>query len=312
MYLIYGSDYELVNREINNIITNNCSCDIIKHDLTEIKLSDVIYDASSTSLWQEKKIIICYNPLFLVKELSKDINQIEEFASFVKNRSDENIIIFVLNSDLVDSKSKILKAIKEKGSVIKTSNPKKNDLNNMVADIFKGKNIKINYKAIDYLIARVGEDYSILVREIEKMLLYKEFVSIKESDIDLLTIRKKEDNIFEFINCLVKRDYDNLFRLYEDLLSIEEEQTKLIVMIYNQLKLIYKIKTLLSYGKSNAEIAISCGIREERVFMVNKTSLSLEKTLIKPILNKLSELDIDIKKGNIDKNIGFEVFLLGL
>ena len=63
MYLFYGTESFLINEEIKRIIKkeNINDINIIKYDLENTKIEDIIEDASSISLFGDKKLIICYN-----------------------------------------------------------------------------------------------------------------------------------------------------------------------------------------------------------------------------------------------------------
>lgn len=87
-----------------------------------------------------------------------------------------------------------------------------------------------------------------------------------------------------------------------------EEPIKLIVMVANQFRLILQVKLMIKNGYKQIEMA---NIIKEHPYRV-KLALSsnyLEEELIDNI-KKLYKLDNDIKTGNIDKNFGFELFLL--
>ena len=59
-YLLYGIDNSIIENELNNIIKNNKE-DIIKYSLDNTKIEDIIEDASTISMFANKKIIIVNN-----------------------------------------------------------------------------------------------------------------------------------------------------------------------------------------------------------------------------------------------------------
>ena len=63
VYLLYGTVDYLINKTIYKIINDNNidEFNINKYDLTNSLLTDIINDASSMSLFSDKKIIIVNN-----------------------------------------------------------------------------------------------------------------------------------------------------------------------------------------------------------------------------------------------------------
>ena len=74
-YLIYGPNYSLIKKEIDKIATNYS--DIIKYDLSNDKIDLLLNDASCMSIFNEKKIIIGENALFLTSNSSNIEHDLE-------------------------------------------------------------------------------------------------------------------------------------------------------------------------------------------------------------------------------------------
>ena len=62
IYLIYGNDYSLIKREIDKITIN--VNDVVKYDLSQTKVDELLDDASCISLFGDKKVLIGENALF--------------------------------------------------------------------------------------------------------------------------------------------------------------------------------------------------------------------------------------------------------
>ena len=84
----------------------------------------------------------------------------------------------------------------------------------------------------------------------------------------------------------------------------------LLSIISNQFRIIYQTKILLDKGYSQKDIAIELGTSPGRIWHIsNKTNNYSEENLKKYLL-LFADLDRDIKKGIIEKNIGLELLLL--
>ena len=75
IYAFYGNEPFLINKEINKIIKDNNISDfnISNYDLSEFSLQDIIDDALTVSLFDEKKAIVVNNAyIFTGTALKKD------------------------------------------------------------------------------------------------------------------------------------------------------------------------------------------------------------------------------------------------
>ncbi len=83
-------------------------------------------------------------------------------------------------------------------------------------------------------------------------------------------------------------------------------------MLANQFRLMYQVKGLTKKGYSEKDIAKLLDIHPYRVKLSLGKSKSFSDEKLLSILKQLADLDSDIKKGNIDKNLGLELFILSI
>ena len=308
IYLIYGSNYKLINREIDNI-TQGIS-DIVKYDLSVDKVDLLIEEASIMSLFMEKKVVIGENALFLTSSkttIDHDLNYLE---NYLNDDNHENVVIFTCISDKLDERKKIVKLLKEKGKVIYKPSIDKKDLPSFAINEFKNNGYEIDYKTANYFIDYVGSNVDIIISEIKKMMIYKdEEKKISIKDINDISSKAFKDNIFDFLDAIQKRNYKKIFECYNDLKVVGEEPIKIISMLGKQLLFIYQVK-LLSKSKNNSEIADILKAHPYRVKLALESDfLDYELT---DLIKKLHNLDYEIKSGKKDKESAFEYFLIRL
>ena len=75
MYLLYGLEEFLINQEIDKIKNNNNidDIDIVRYDLENTKIENIIEDASSISLFGNKKLIIVDNSYIFTGTTNKKL-----------------------------------------------------------------------------------------------------------------------------------------------------------------------------------------------------------------------------------------------
>lgn len=304
IYLLYGTEDFLIEQEIKNIIkkTKIDKMNISRYNLEEDNIKNIIDEACTISLFEDKKLIIVDNlNTFLTKQNEKTIKVLEEFINNINKE-----ITLILISEKLDERKKIIKNLR-KIAEVKECNKTKN-ITSMVKKMFD--DYKIEYKNIDLLIKISGNDLGILSQEVEKLKTYKLDKIITEKDILDLASTTNNSDIFDLINYIVKKDKENALNLYDALIKQNEEPIKIIVTLANQFRLIYQAKEL--YKKGNREDTISeiLKIHPYRIKLALEKSKNYSSKILLKYLLKLAELDKNIKNGLIDKHLALELFIL--
>ena len=96
------------------------------------------------------------------------------------------------------------------------------------------------------------------------------------------------------------------------MLKYNDVPIKIIVMLANQFRIIYQAKEMYKKGYTENDIASILGVHPYRIKLaLNKAREYSSKSLL-IYLKKLSNLDILIKTGDINKEIGLELFIINL
>lgn len=307
IYLLYGTLEALITDYINKIITKHKINDlnISKYNIND-NLTDIIEDANTLSLFDDKKLIIINNNALFVGKKSVDTIALEKY---IINSNPNTILIFVVSEEKLDTRRKLYKNIKEKGEVFEFN--KLPNINTYVKDLFSG--YTITNDSINLLIKRVGNDLNRLKQEIEKIKIYKiNDKLITDSDIIDCTVEKIDINIFNFIDNIIRKNKSETIKTYKELLKIGEEPIKIIVLLANQFRLMYQSKLLTSKGYSEDDIASLLHVKRYPVHLAIQKSYHYNKEVLIDNLEQLADLDIKIKSGEIDKNLALELFLLRL
>lgn len=311
IYLIYGAERHLIEKKIDEIV-NSFFCDndknIIKYDMLEVNIDDAIEDLRTVSLFEDKKIIVCENCYFLTAAKSNNEQDLKMLLKIMDSEID-NILILTVNEEKLDERKKIVKELKNKSNVICYSKLKKDELRDYINDSFSKDKYKIEDYCVNLMIDIIGEDLDFIVNEIEKLKLCKfDEKEILEEDIENLCSKKLNDNIFDLVDAVISRDIERSLGLYEDLLVINEEPIKMIAVIANQFRLAYQTKSMSKDGYNEYEISKHLEVHPYRVKLANE--IRTDESVLLYYLEKLADLDLKIKTGEVDRNIAFEMFLM--
>ena len=311
VYLLYGTVDYLINKTIDKIISNNKidEFNINKYDLTNNLLTDIINDASSMSLFSDKKIIIVNNAYIFTGNNKKYLEQDTlELEKYLNNVNDNTILIFNVNSEKLDERKKITKLIKKNG-LVKDFNSIDNI--SLVKNLFD--DYSISNDNVKYLISRVGDDSSLLASEIEKIKIYKnEDKTITFDDITNLTTKSLEVNNFKLIDAIINKNKAEAFNLYQDRIKLNEEPIAIIISLANQIRIMYQVKQLYLNGYTENNIASILKIHPYRVKLASQNAKKYDSNILLNYLKQLADLDINIKTGKVDKTLGLELFIIAL
>lgn len=309
VYLIYGSDYQRLKKEIDKLTYGNS--EVVKYDLSVDKIDLLLDDALSISMFDDKKVLIGENALFLTGINTSIEHDLNYLSNYVNDNEHDNVVILTVCEEKLDERKKIVKLFKDKCKIIKKEKIDDKNLGFFVQNEFKEKGYNISLKDANYFVDIASRNVDILINEVEKMILYKnDDKKITIDDINNITSRMLNDNVFDLTNAIMVKNYKKMFDCYNDLMTIGEDPIKLIILLANQFRLIYQCKILQSSYLSQDQISKRLGVHPYRV----KLSLEADFTVneLKEYLLKLHELDYQIKSGRIDKQRAFENFLLNL
>lgn len=312
IYLLYGVDKSLIDNKVNEIeaeIRVN-AIDVIKYDLNVDSFDSVISEISMPSLFSNKKLLLVDNSTFFSSNKGIDTTELEKCLDDIAK---DTYIIFICNVEKVDSRKKVYKLINEKGKIIELKKGDRAYINNYLSNYIKDNGYKIDSFVLNKFVDKVGDNISILISELNKIFMYKlDDKIILENDVDKLTIKNLEEDVFKLTDFIIRKDKFNCFKLYQDFLNNNYEETYLIGLLASQFRFLLLVKLLCNKGKNRDEITNILSVHPYRVKLAinNLYSYSLNELILN--LNNLFMLDKNIKMGLVNKKVAMELYLANL
>ena len=310
-YILYGELYPMIRKHLNKILKERLGdvddFNVTKIDLEESTLDEVIYESSSLPLGYEKKAVVVDNCDFLTKDVEK--NDEEKVLDMLKKSTDDIDLILILRNENVDKKGKVFNYIKENGQVLEFLNISKEEWPLYIRKYFKNKNVEITQEAINELSNRVDGDLTRFINEAEKLCLYKNSITL--ADVTLMVAKPLEDDAFQMSNALFRGENGVAISIYRDLKLLGQKFVDALVpMLASQFRFISEVCFLDSRGLDKDDIAKELGVSPVRVKIALKNSRNISRRQIANALDKLYNLELQIKSGQIDRSYGLELFLI--
>lgn len=309
-FLIYSDQYPFIKQRLKKILKERIGepsdFNVINFDLNESKdiYQEAITEIMSVPMMFDRKAVVIDNANFINNDKKID----KEFSDAL---IDDDLIdvIFIIREDKCNLNSLTYQKVNETGKVIRVA-INKEEWPTFVKKYFNDRGVQIEFNAIQELIKRTGMNLSLFIQEANKLVLYTKKVTLL--DVTRMVSKPLEDNAYELSNALMKKNNALALDIYRDLkLQGTKMADSLIPMLANQFRNINKVRFLAAKGYSNNEITSILGLKSEwQVKIANDNARRFSASVIANALNDLYELDKNSKSGLIDRNYGFELFLI--
>ena len=150
-------------------------------------------------------------------------------------------------------------------------------------------------------------------QEVNKLISFVGFKGvIKVSDIETLVIPELNDEVMSLINAIIGKDKKRALKLYNTLSNNTQDIMGILSILSTTFVDLLKVASLLKEGYKQGEIATILGISNGRAYYLVNDAKKYKFEVIEENVLKLSNLDYQIKTGQVDKNLGFEFLLLSM
>ena len=313
-FIVYGSQQLLVKKQTKKLIEdktkNSGDVESIYFDSTKITEDELLDECEQYSLYNNLKVIVVENCNFLTGErVEGKFSYSNKLIDYLKNENKNTILIFnVVNEKKLDSKSRIYNSINEK-NIIFCKDLTESEWPKQVSLFFKKKNVLIEDSAIEEICKRSNGDFNTFINESKKLLLYKQD-HIYLEDVKNIFTKPLNNDIFELQNALLRNNKIRAIEIFRDLQTAKNADPVVLIAIFaNQLILLDKILYLYDKNLSFGAIASEIGANPYFVRMNIMSFKNIKRETLSRAIDKLFELDRDIKHSQIDKYFGFELFI---
>ena len=310
-YIITSDDKEAVNEKIESIKKSiKQDLDSSTYDLENDNLYNVIDELSTISMFGNPKFVV-------VKSLEK-ISKVPEatlleLLSLMNNVSIENFVVFVALDSNIDFRVECYAKIRQFSTLvdIKTRNV---PFDKYATDRFIEEGYEISNDALSLLVS-YSSNLSALKGNIEILKCYKaDDKKINTADVLLMVKKPLDDKIYNIINLVLIDDKVNVLKAYEELKILNVSKSTILSKLISQFQELYNVyiiaKGSRSKDEAQEEVARLFNVRPQRAYYMVKNTKNTNLNTIKNNLNYLMDLDLKIKTGQIQDDLGLELYFL--
>lgn len=315
IYLFTGTSEIFIKNRMNRIIQsfNKYEYTIIKYDMETTSLSTVLSDAITVPFLEELKIIILKNPKFLTKSAASTKDEIKAMLKYLKSPCDSTLLIIDATNTVINQSNEIYKMLKNVARIIDYPDPEEIELKGWIVRSFDANGIDIKDDALTLLLEYIGDDQARLSQEIDKLSSYVgKGGTIRKEDIKLLVPKNINNEIYLLIKAIINHDLALTNQIYDNLITHTKDSLTIFSLISNKFKELLSTYRLLKYGYSQSDIAKFYNVSTGKAYYIVQEARAFKLSDLEFYIDKLAELDYQIKSGKLDKTIGLELLLLKL
>ena len=315
IYLFTGTSEIFIKNRMNRIIQSFSKYEytIIKYDMETTSLSTVLSDAITVPFLEELKIIILKNPKFLTKSATSTKDEIKAILKYLKNPCDSTLLIIDATNTVINQSNEIYKMLKNVARIIDYPDPEEIELKGWIVRSFDANGIDIKDDALTLLLEYIGDDQARLSQEIDKLSSYVgKGGTISKEDIKLLVPKNINNEIYLLIKAIINHDLALTNQIYDNLITHTKDSLTIFSLISNKFKELLSTYRLLKYGYSQSDIAKFYNVSTGKAYYIVQEARAFKLSDLEFYIDKLAELDYQIKSGKLDKTIGLELLLLKL
>lgn len=315
IYLFTGTSEIFIKNRMNRIIQsfNKYEYTIIKYDMETTSLSTVLSDAITVPFLEELKIIILKNPKFLTKSATSTKDEIKAMLKYLKSPCDSTLLIIDATNTVINQSNEIYKMLKNVARIIDYPDPEEIELKGWIVRSFDANGIDIKDDALTLLLEYIGDDQARLSQEIDKLSSYVgKGGTIRKEDIKLLVPKNINNEIYLLIKAIINHNLALTNQIYDNLITHTKDSLTIFSLISNKFKELLSTYRLLKYGYSQSDIAKFYNVSTGKAYYIVQEARAFKLSDLEFYIDKLAELDYQIKSGKLDKTIGLELLLLKL
>ncbi len=310
LIFVFGEDTFRSKQKITEIIdkyNNSNSSGFNFHRLTDFDFSQFKKLAEVVPMFGEKGMILLEN----VFKQKVD----EELETYLdgKKSEDDNLIIVFWEDGKISRPGKLYKRLTRKGGFWQDFQLLTSDKLLAWADgEIKKKGGQIEGVALKKLIANTANNLWLISGEINKLIGYKGNKKIIEEDVDLLGSVKWQNNIFETVDALGRRDRKTAIDLIHKHLEQGDSGIYLLTMMIYQFRNLIQIRDLIDRQLSVAQLTKQMGLHP---FVLRKTLQQVKNfsaDQLRSIYGEFIRLDEGMKTGQVDLKVGLDLLLMAI
>ena len=316
VYVCHGEETYLLNEFAERLIQaavepEHREMAVIRFDTAETSLDEILDEAETPPFFTARKVILVRDAAVFGAGKAAGEVRTERLLKYAENPLDSTVLVFLLDGAKPDERKKIVREFRNKGFIFAFPPLSELELKAWLKRRAERQGRTADAEAVAELLRRVGPAMGDLAAELDKLCLH----AGPGGRVDAEAVRRLvpvsvEQSVFGLAEEIAAMRTDRAVALLRELLRRREEPVRLVALLVSQFRNMLHVKELTRKGMREQRIAAELGLHPYAVRRSGEQAARFSTERLIRILQRLAELDHDMKTGRVDKALGLELFLL--
>lgn len=317
IYVVHGTEKylsEWFNRVLQqSVVSDEDEMNIMHFDMTETLLSEAMLEANSLPFFGDKRLVIVDQPYFLTGAKPKQSleHNIKELEQYIEQPLDSTVLVFNAPYEKLDGRKKVVKQLNKQAVVVDVQPMQERDVRQFVKQHIQNDRYQVTPKALETLLVLCQMDLSRIMGELNKLYIagindYK----ITKPMVEELVAKSLEQNVFDLITFVMKKQPNEALKLYEELLLQGEETIKMNAILIGHVRLLIQVNVMQQKHYQQPNMVDVLKVHPYRIKLAQQEARRMSLGFLMNLYDELVENDYRMKTGQMDKELLFQLFIL--
>lgn len=308
MILIHGKEEYFNSQKLAEIKNKFAQNEIIFFD-GKTSLEVILSTLYNASLFGNTQLIICSDlDLLSISKLTKEQqSSIEKFIKYISVHKPVNELVFFLTNQLA-TKNPLTDFLLNAANVYESKEITKKNLPLELNDYINKKGGSISSTVLLELIDRLPQNLTIIINEIDKLLLLNPHISWE--NIDKSVGQYLLGDTFAFANAIQNQNFSLMWKTFKQRIYEGSDVHSLIGQVGQIFILGHQIYSLQKLNYNLNDISNILNVHEFRIKKISQMMTNYSLKEIQKIIKNLKDLDQKLRESMVDPILTFELFLL--
>ncbi len=319
VYLLFGAENylrDLAAKTIADLVLVGSSLrefNEIEHSLGESKIQYALSDAEQVPLMDSRRVVKITDVIVSANSNKDNLKEEDEeiLARYLARPAETSIVILVAAE--LDKRRKISKLLLEKCVAVEFAELKDEELIKWAKSKLNELNAEADTRALNLLVALVGNNVRRLTNEIEKLTvaaLPDKLITYEL--VELLVPDSREISNFDLADHLLAKDKTRTLQVLKKILDDGAEPLMLLGLISYNFHRLFLSKELMRQGVERKEIARIMKLQWSKQEDFLATARRTDAKKLSWIMQKIAETDVAIKTSKATPRLQIEMLICEL
>lgn len=304
-YILYGEDVSRIQQKLDTIRKKHKIQNFIRLNAAETSQEDVLNELDSITIFDEGKLVCLDHCSFLSAKNTTHY----ELKPFLKRVGEESLIlVMIYEGNKLDQRKKMVKDLMEVSTVISCIALDEQSQRAYIQDALKKHGLHMVPDALRWFCQRAGLDALRIDSEIYKLKTYSDTITLE--DVKALVVPEPVSDVFKMVDALFAKNKIRLLAFYRNFRKQNMEPMAILGLLASQVRFLFQVHVCMDQAMGKEQIASLLKAHPYRVQINMKKAQNFTSEELLDQLELLGTLDQQMKMGIVDKDEGFERFIL--